>query len=150
MEPSLSFSNKSVKKITLVDDDPDDRELFSYVVESRCNYNINLKTYIGGVELLDEIASNPHAIPDVLFLDINMPRLNGLECLKKLRECEDCKKTRIIMYSTSSSELDVKQSQLLGADLYLKKPNDIKKMGEVICKLIHTDWLSFVADKFVH
>ncbi len=150
MISSVQTTKPAITRVTLVDDNPDDIELFCYLIENNCSHGISLSTYIGAEELLTDFSSNPLCIPDVLFLDINMPKLSGLECLKKLRNMAQCSNMRIIMYSTSQSDSDVSQSQMLGADLYLSKPSDIKIMMEILCKLIHIDWATFVADKFVH
>lgn len=111
----------SVKKILmLADDDADDRELFGEAIGGidpsiLCYYTEN------GKELLTKLISLS-ALPHIIFLDINMPVMDGWECLKMLRNDERYNAIQVIMYSTSSVKKDVDQALKMGANCFFTKP----------------------------
>jgi CheY-like chemotaxis protein len=70
----------------------------------------------------------PLVTPDVVFIDLNMPLQNGIDCVKALRQKEEYKDLFIIVYSTSASALDVEKSYMAGANLYMKKPFSFSEM----------------------
>lgn len=82
-----------------VDDDSDDREIFSDVIKS-VNPQIACVLFESGEDLLDFLASNV-ALPDFIFIDINMPKMNGYECVQQIRSHDMFREVKIIMYSTS-------------------------------------------------
>ena len=68
-----------------------------------------------------------HELPDAIFLDINMPGINGMDCLKIVREQKDYAEIPIFMYSTSSNRRHIDQSRESGADLYIVKQSSFEK-----------------------
>ncbi len=126
------------KTVFLADDDEDDRLFFSMAVEG-IGDNINLKTFNDGEQLMNYLNVDAE-IPDILFLDINMPRLSGLECLEKIRNSNKWKDMPVAMYSTSGSEIDIERSKELGAQVYIMKPFKLKILIEIIEWVLNTDW----------
>jgi CheY-like chemotaxis protein len=127
------------KKTTLllVDDDEDDREFFSMVaLENNCN----VITLNDGVHLLEQVMNDESELPDLVFLDINMPLMNGLECLQHLRQIEKCKLLPIIMYTTSGNENDIMEATAYGANAFVRKPNSLKDLQKYIITLTSIDW----------
>lgn len=108
-----------IKILFLIDDDQDDREIFSEAV-SICAPQIELLFASDGVEAL-EILGSSAVQPDVIFLDYNMPRMNGLECLKKLKDGGNTKDIPTIMYTTSGNREHERTILELGADYYMQK-----------------------------
>lgn len=108
-----------IKVLFLIDDDQDDREIFREAV-LKCNPKIEMLFASDGVDAL-EILRSSAVHPDVIFLDYNMPRMNGLECLKKLKESVDTKDIPTIMYTTSGNREHEKNILQLGADYYMQK-----------------------------
>jgi CheY-like chemotaxis protein len=108
-----------VKILFLIDDDQDDRDIFAEAV-TKCDPNIELIFAKDGLEAL-EILGSGKANPDVIFLDYNMPRMNGLECLKRLKADQHTKNIPTIMYTTSGDREQEKVILLLGADYYMQK-----------------------------
>jgi two-component system response regulator len=82
----------------------------------------------------------PEQLPLMVLLDINLPKLNGIEVLKKIKENSRTKSTVVIMLTTSGEEQDVNEAYLAGANSYIKKPVDFQKFSEVINQ-ISTYWL---------
>lgn len=107
-------------KIFLVDDDSDDRELFNQsLIESGLGFE--LTTFEDGGKFVPYL-SEVDIYPDIIFLDINMPKVDGVECLKKIRSNDNFKNIIIIMFSTSANNSHVENTYKLGANLYVIKP----------------------------
>ena len=121
---------KSQKKYTIIlaDDDFDDAEFFESVL-SDVAPQIKFVHVEDGRDLLRLTQT---LAPDVVFLDINMPRVDGWQCLKQLRESEIGERLPIFMYSTSSHARDQQLSADLGASGFITKPSEIKVLRQVL------------------
>jgi CheY-like chemotaxis protein len=108
----------------LVDDDEDDRETFLEIV-SELDPSAVLLTAINGAEGFQKL-SMQDAQPDVIFLDLNMPIMNGTEFLRKIKAIEKLKNIPIVILSTSSDEWAIKEVQALGAGDFVTKPAKFK------------------------
>jgi CheY-like chemotaxis protein len=97
-----------MKNIFLIDDDMDDIELFR------------------------------DALPDLIFLDISMPTLSGLQCLASFKKDEQLKNLPVIMYTTSSQEREIRTAQELGASGFVTKPNDFKVLKRMLTMILQT------------
>jgi CheY-like chemotaxis protein len=128
----------------LIDDDVDDSELFREALEET-DQSISLHCAENGEEalkLLKEIAK-----PSLIFLDINMPRMNGWECLKKLKSSAEYKNIPVIMYSTSSHQREVDIAIDLGALSFFTKPHsysELKNMIKGVIEKIQTGTLESI------
>lgn len=125
--------------VLLVDDDADDRELFADAI-AEIDANVEILILDGGKKLLEFLFAKNQKLPDILFLDINMPVKNGFECLEEIRAHETTKNLCVIMFSTSHGRFDVDKSYALGADGYIQKPFSISEMRNVLKKTLDTDW----------
>ena len=122
------------KYFMIIDDDEDDRYFFKDVIKN-LHSSIECLEANGceeGIELLRTATKLPHFI----FLDINMPRLDGRECLKRLKNDISLKHIPVIMYSTSFSKETIKEFQTLGASNYLHKPTDLNNLPKQIREVI--------------
>ncbi|HUR12531.1 MAG TPA: response regulator [Flavitalea sp.] len=108
----------------LMDDDIDDQEVFELALQ-KIDENIQFSSAKDGAEGLQKLKENEAFVPDFIFLDINMPKMNGMQCLPEIKKLQHLRNSRIIMYSTSSSESIQRTSQKLGADGFLVKPTKI-------------------------
>lgn len=126
-------------RIVLVDDDADDREIFKLAI-SQINDKLDLKMCTSGKEVLDYLREPNRKLPNLLFLDLNMPNINGIECLKEIKQDPGLKHITVILYSTSSSEKDIEQTFLNGANIYLNKPADFETLKNSIKKILAIDW----------
>ena len=125
--------------ILLVDDDKDDRFFFQEAfkeIEARAS----IQTVNDGEELMNYLTRSAITYPQIIFLDLNMPRKGGLECLQEIRKNMEMKDIIIIIYSTSSSEKDISESFSIGANLYLKKPNDYFTLIKLLTKVNGINW----------
>jgi CheY-like chemotaxis protein len=123
-----------VKILFLVDDDRDDREIFEEAL-MECDPSIDLIFAKDGVEAL-EILDSGNILPDVIFLDYNMPRMNGMECLKKLKANQRTKQIPTVMYTTSGDRALEKTLLMLGADHYMQKTVGFKELCVELKRLL--------------
>lgn len=125
--------------IILADDDRDDRLFFTDAFEElRMNTKVN--TYNDGVELMDFLNSDDAIMPNVLFLDLNMPKKSGIECLNEIKASGKMSEIAIAIYSTSASEEDIEETFVLGANIYIKKPSDFKSLKKVLAEVVSINW----------
>jgi CheY-like chemotaxis protein len=121
--------------ILLADDDEADRLLFKDAFKE-----MKIKTVVDtvndGVELMVSLTQQDIRLPDFLFLDLNMPRKNGLECLAEIRSNKAFNDMFIAIYSTSSSEKDVENTFLGGANVYIQKPSDYQELKAALEKAV--------------
>jgi CheY-like chemotaxis protein len=125
--------------ILLVDDDEDDRAFFSEAIQE-LKMNNKLTLFKDGNDLMDYLVMPEIKLPHVLFLDLNMSGKTGIECLKEIRSNTRFKDVSIAIYSTSSSEKDIEDTFVGGANIYIKKPNDFSKLKKVIKEVVNMNW----------
>ena len=121
--------------IWLVDDDRDDRFLFKYTIEE-LQENVEVVTINSCDEFIRQLYFRQGALPDIVFLDLNMPRRSGIECLFELKKEAEFKGIRVVIYSTSANPSDITKAYKNGADLYVQKPFDIDHLSKVLRKII--------------
>lgn len=131
--------NEHVLNIALIDDDEDDRSIFEEAIEE-IEIETQLSLFENGQELLDYLNSENCILPRLIFLDLNMPVKNGLQCLKEIRADNKLDEVMIAIYSTSSSMKDMDDTFAEGANLYLRKPDSFRKLTEMIEKVLHINW----------
>jgi len=125
--------------IMLADDDEDDRLFFKEAFEEvKINYNIS--AFNDGEQLMEHLYDTSNPLPDIIFLDLNMPRKSGIECLKEIRANDRLKKISVAIYSTSSSEQDIEDTFVSGANVYIKKPNDFNMLKKILSDVVHINW----------
>ncbi len=112
-------------------------------IEDQFAKNISLNLHHSGDGILNELTINTNFNNLVVFLDINMPKKNGLEVLEVLRKDEKFKKVPVIMLSTSSDARVIDKALELGANLYAIKPTSYDILKNIIVKIIHINWSEF-------
>ena len=123
--------------ILFADDDVDDRFFFEKAMREIPIEN-NLTTLTDGEQLMDYLLGDLEQLPDVLFLDLSMPRKSGFECLAEIRENEKLKNMAVVMFSTSyTSDEDYEQSMIavlynMGAQDFIRKPGEFAKLKQEI------------------
>jgi len=95
-----------------------------------------LHTVNNGVELMAYLNKKNAQLPHIVFLDLNMPRKNGLECLKEIRNNDKLKSISIAIYSTSVNENDMDETFRYGANIYISKPNNINMLRQLFLKAV--------------
>ena len=133
------LTHQDSMNILLADDDEDDRTFFSEAIqELKMNNKVTL--FKDGNDLMDYLVLPEIKLPHVLFLDLNMPGKTGIDCLKEIRSNARFKDISIAIYSTSSSEKDIEDTFIEGANIYIKKPNDFSELKRVIKEVINMNW----------
>ncbi|UYQ94606.1 response regulator [Chitinophaga horti] len=121
------MSNQHVK-ILLADDDPEDRSIMQIVFDE-LSLSPNIYFVEDGTGVIDylqqtQIQSN---LPDLIILDLNMPKLSGSETLRILKADERYRNIPIIIFSTSLNEIQMKECMAMGASSYVIKPNTFEE-----------------------
>jgi CheY-like chemotaxis protein len=122
----------------IVDDDPDDQELFVEALQ-KLDESCKCITAFNGQEALqklDEILFIPHFI----FLDLNMPRMNGKQFLAEIKKLKTLQDIPVIIYSTSTDKKDILDSIELGAVYFLEKPNRFDDLTKTLSNIISRKW----------
>lgn len=125
--------------ILLAEDDEDDRFFFKEAIDK-----VKIKTVLtmvnDGVELMEYLNNPENTNPHVVFLDLNMPRKGGIECLQEIRSNKKFSNLTIAIYSTSASDNDIEETFVKGANIYIRKPNDFKILQKVISEVLSVNW----------
>ena len=142
------------ENIWLADDDHDDCELFEDVLKQILPL-CNLTVFSNGEELMN--ALSPASKPEILFLDINMPLKNGMECLLEIRAQRHFSRLPIVIFSSSREPRFMDSSYGYGANLYYSKPTSFNELIAGLSNLLRMNWNDpytitsnhFVNNKFV-
>jgi CheY-like chemotaxis protein len=125
--------------ILLVDDDPDEHLLFEDALREIKNPP-RLAYARDGHHLMQILNESTTSLPAIIFLDLNMPRMNGFECLKEIRQSVKFKNIPVVIFSTSSQQQAVDRVYEEGANYYIRKPNTFSLLKEVIERVLEIDW----------
>ncbi len=130
--------NQPILNIILTDDD-DDRLFFSEVLDE-IELQTSLSLFKNGEELMEYLLKPTNVFPNIIFLDLNMPKKNGMQCLCEIRSNPLLQNLFIAIYSTSSSEKDIEDTFANGANIYLNKPSSFDKLREMVEKVLNMDF----------
>jgi DNA-binding response OmpR family regulator len=125
----------------LIDDDLDDQEIFCMALDEQ-NHTIKRVIASNGEEGIMKLNLDPQNPPDYIFLDLNMPRMNGIECLREIKKLAHLQKTKVIMYSTTDAEEVRELTKELGADDFIVKPPSIVMLVKFLSALFNIDALT--------
>ena len=123
---------KEYTHIILADDDEDDRLFFTDAFEE-LKISTKVQTFRDGAELMEYLNSEQAVLPEILFLDLNMPKKNGIECLHEIKSNPKFENMAIAIYSTSSSEEHIEETFVSGANIYIKKPSEFQTTPRASC-----------------
>jgi CheY-like chemotaxis protein len=125
--------------ILLADDDADDRHLFVKAF-SELKIKTIVHTVNDGVQLMEYLTKKNAVLPHIIFLDLNMPLKNGLECLKEIKTDKKLKDISIAIYSTSASEKNIEETFHNGANIYIHKPDNYISLKQILGRAVMTSW----------
>ena len=117
--------------VLLADDDTDDCMFFKQALD-QLSPSSHLTTVHDGNQLMNHLTENSEHLPHVLFLDINMPRKNGLECLSEIKQNKKLEDLPVVMFSTSNEWDTINMLFKSGAHVYIHKPSDFAQLKQVI------------------
>lgn len=121
----------------LIDDDPDEAMFFSQAL-SELNLSTNFRYVGNGVETVPKLLVDDGYSPDVIFLDINMPIVNGWECLRNLKSFAEYRRIPIVMYSSEDIENEGMAALDVGAAAFMTKPTTYSELKSRLSSLIPT------------
>lgn len=122
--------------ILMIDDDEDDQLLFKEALK-QVNENVACNTALNGEEALKTLQSS--ALPDVIFLDLNMPIMNGFECLKALKKEKFYKQIPVIIFTTANDLATIEKCRKLGASGFFHKPIDFNLLLLKLQQLLNSN-----------
>jgi len=117
--------------VLLADDDLDDCIFFKEAL-TELQLSTHLTAVHDGEQLMQLLANETFKLPHVLFLDINMPRKNGFECLAEIKLSEKLQQLPVIMFSTSFEQEVVNLLYKNGAQYFIRKPSEISQFKKII------------------
>jgi len=124
-----------IRSVFIVDDDVDDRELFIEAV-AEINPSIQCLSAQDCQEALDKLNDESMPLPDIIFLDLNMPRINGKQCLEQLKASARLCNIPVVIYTTSSLQKDIEETRELGAAHFITKPANFGELCRCISEVI--------------
>jgi CheY-like chemotaxis protein len=117
----------STKNILLIDDDEDDRWLFAEAL-ARTAPGVRCTTVSGGLEAIELLSDESKPLPDLIFLDLNMPGMDGKKCLAQIKTNRRLKPIPVVVYSTSNFYRDIEETERLGATRFIMKPTEYSQL----------------------
>lgn len=124
----------AVAPILLVEDNPDDVDLTLRAFR-RSRVANDVVVARDGVEAMERLLSQTQPRPALILLDLKLPRVDGFELLRWIREDEALRVLPVVILTSSKEERDIVQSYTLGANSYIVKPVDFEKFNEVVDQL---------------
>ncbi len=126
------------RKILLIDDDADDQLIFLDALNEVAG-GIECVTANDGVSALNILKSN-NDLPSMIFLDLNMPMMNGLDCLKFIKGNATLQHIPVVIFTTSENPADKKNTSAFGAQVYFTKTADFKFLKAKLVEILHNDF----------
>jgi CheY-like chemotaxis protein len=139
----MTVMKKTVVHILLADDDKDDRLFFKQAFKG-LKIDNRLSVFEDGIALM-EYLNGAEVLPDILFLDLNMPGKNGMECLREIRGNARFNNMSIAIYTSLSAPYIQDEILLGGANVYIKKPDDHAMLTKILLEVIYINW-QYMAD----
>lgn len=136
MKPEPRELKKQIQSIVLADDDSDDSFLFNSVFEE-INPAPKLTVVEDGNALLHLLN---HFVPDLLFLDLEMPYKNGLECLVAIRNSDVLRSLPVVVFSSTTRPANIQTAYDMGADLFFIKPSIFSDLSKAVETILNFDW----------
>lgn len=130
----LSLSYMSIISILLIEDDPDDIDLMQEaLVDNRVDFRLD--TISHGDRVLSYLEMSK-VFPDVIVLDLNLPKLHGREVLSRLKDSVAFKNIPVVVLTTSSSPVEKEYCLRLGASAFISKPSTIDGFNETVSEIV--------------
>ena len=128
-----------VRKILIVDDDSDDQNL---LIEALRDWDASIKfqTATNGHHALLLLNNSLPELPNLIFLDLNMPRMNGIQFLHEIKKRQEFRELPVIIYSTSSDPKDVTETARLGAENFITKPTGLSELKITLKSVLSHEW----------
>ena len=123
------------KRVLLIDDDREDAEIFSAAL-TESGLETSLDYYENGPTAMERLMSATTGVPDIIFLDINMPAINGWECLREIKKLASMQSIPIVMYSTYNLQREGINAKDVGATAFFTKPDNFRELKDKLSHLL--------------
>jgi DNA-binding NtrC family response regulator len=133
--PGEGLSNNNMAKIRhclLIDDDIDDQEIFKLAL-TQLDDDIDCLVANNAIEALEWFRADSSFVPSHIFIDVNMPRMNGIECLREIKKLSHLDSSEVFIYSTTSDPKIVKLTADLGAR-FIVKPSSLESLVSILAE----------------
>ena len=121
------------KTCLLIDDDQDDQEIFMIALNDS-GRQVKCQMADNAILGLQQLDSNPAQVPDYIFLDLNMPGMNGKQCLEEIKNRPFLKDVPVVIFSTSSRQQDINETKNMGAAAFITKPSSIRSLTKILAE----------------
>lgn len=135
----MGETSPNYKRIFIIDDDLEDQEILMEAVKE-VDRSIQCYSALNGEDALKQLEGEVMVLPDLIFLDLNMPKLNGKQILKEIKNRRSISMIPVIMYSTSFSPLDIDEINKSGAAYHLLKPSRFEDLCKALQFILSEDW----------
>ncbi|HVX28206.1 MAG TPA: response regulator [Parafilimonas sp.] len=121
----------------LIDDDTDDHEIFKLALDA-IDSTILCVCLNRSMQAIEKLKSDRSFLPKIIFVDINMPVMNGVECLAEIKKIEHLKDVPVVFYSTFADSEKISEMKQLGAAEYFEKPADLDVLIHKLSSIFKT------------
>jgi len=132
-------SNYDSLNILLVTDNKEDSKLLRNAIET-AQVDHDLHDINNAEKLMDYLSESNVNAPHLIFLDLNMARKKGMECLAEIRANQKFNNTAVAIVSTSSTKTDINNAFFEGANIYIRKPSDFEKLKSIMADTLAINW----------
>jgi DNA-binding response OmpR family regulator len=130
-----------LRVIILVEDNPADVTLLN---EALASHEVRMPVFVAhdgdeGIRIIDAIDKSCIPCPDLIVLDLNLPRTSGFAVLERVRASRKCNRKPVVVFSSSDAEEDREEARRLGASFYIRKPStlqDLMSIGGILKKIL--------------
>ncbi len=122
-----------LRKILLVDDDADDQLLFLDAIRA-IDQSLQCEVANNGIEAIDHLNDMP-PVPEIIFLDLNMPKMNGYECLEKIKSSA-YREIPVVIFTTTANPREAERTRLMGALRFMTKTADFRKLKSELSEIL--------------
>ena len=119
----------------LIDNDTDDQDIFRMALRD-VNDQIVFTVADNGVDALQQVNADESYVPSIIFIDMNMPLMDGKQCLREIKKLERLSRVPIYLYSTSSDPHTIAEVKRLGATDFIVKPAGYQKLIQLLSTLL--------------
>jgi CheY-like chemotaxis protein len=130
---AMKTEEESVRFL-LIDDDHDDQEIFTMALEGTGD-KAGCEAFDNGPDAIEHL-QHTEVLPHYIFVDMNMPLMNGRDVLKELKSMERLKEVPVFMYSTSADPNVIAETKELGAAGFIVKPSSLTALTETLIHLL--------------
>jgi CheY-like chemotaxis protein len=138
--------NSHPLRLLLVDDDIDDCILFRDAIEET-GVHATVEIAHEGVKIMQLFNTRAESLPHLIFLDLNMPKVSGADCLREIRRASYLNGIPIIIFTNSINEFDIEETFSGGANLYIQKPSNYQSLIEILAKVLILDWRKYTNER---